>query len=171
MQFTGTFEAPRLNFQRYQNALEEELGHQLGQAIRLWLGAVTNIVPVWSGASHGTFLKLASEIGFDLTPTPSGAKVRNRVNLGFSNSEGQINTDEFSKGVVTFTYATTLRHLIYNEFNNANVTPDPGLFSRLIHEGPYHFQEKGLAVFKKFAATVRLPSPFNSLDVKQIKVG
>jgi hypothetical protein len=171
MKFTGTFEAPRLNFQRYQNALEEKLGHALGEAIRLWLGAVTKIVPVWSGASHGTFLKLASEVGFALTPTPSGIRVRNRVNLGFNNSTGDINTDDFGKGVVTFTYATTLRHLIYNEFNNANVTPDPGLFSRLIHEGPYHFQEAGQFVFKKYAATVRLPSPFDSLDVKQIKVG
>jgi len=156
MKIKATFKVPRVDFAKYRARLQEVLGEAIVQAAFEWLGATTAAIPVWSGASLATFQPLASAIGFSLSVQPTA--FTNRVGLGLNNAVGEINTDT-SKGLFTFTYSTTLEHLIYNEFNNANISPDPSLFARLLNPGPYKFQEKGLAAFKRVAADVRLPEP------------
>lgn len=156
MKITATFRAPRVDFAQYHKALQNVLGEAITQAAFQWLGATTAVIPVWSGASLATFMPLASAIGFSLSVSP--ASRLNRVDLGLSNATGSLTTDA-SKGKFEFSYGTTLAHLIYNEANNANISPDPTLFSKLIDPGPYHFQEKGVAAFKQSIASVQLPDP------------
>jgi hypothetical protein len=100
-------------------------------------------------------MPLASEAEFSLSASPR-AGVPDRVSLGLNNSTGDIVVEDSS---ARFTYATSLAHLIYNEFNNANISPDPTLFAKLLRPGPYKFQEKGREAFLKEAQTVRLPDP------------
>lgn len=167
MKLTGTLRAPRLNMSRYKEALKQELGEAIARAAFEWLSTVTNIVPVWSGASRATFLPLASQIGFQLTIDP--ATDFSRIPLGLQHSTGEVTSDP-DKGQFTFRYATTLAHLIYNEFNNANISPDPTLFSRLIQPGPYRFQEMGQKAFEEVAQSVSLPDPFRSFTNKSLRV-
>lgn len=167
MKFTGTFQAPRLNLARYRSLLADELRTQISRAAAIWLGTVTKIVPVWSGASHGTFLQLASQAEFDLAISQaSGAP--SRVDLGLENSTGQM-IEDIDKGLFLFQYETTLKHLIINEFRNVNI--EFPHFFHLKRPGPYHFQLRGQEAFEKFAESVTLPNPFAALDIKTIKVG
>lgn len=161
MKFTATFIAPRVNFAAYRRALQEVFGDAIARAAAEWLNATVAEIPTWSGASLATFRPLASQVGFPLSVAP--VSFVSRVNLGLSNATGEIETDA-QKGRFTFTYGTTLPHLIYNEFNNANITPDPSLFARLLNPGPYQFQEKGKAAFLRAAEGVDLPPPIYILN-------
>lgn len=164
MKISATFRVPRVDFVKYKRALQETLGDAIAHAAFEWLGATTTIIPVWSGASRATFMPLASQIGFQLSVQPIAWK--DRVDIGLSNATGSLTADS-EKGQFSFTYSTTLPWLIYNEFNNANITPDPTLFSRLLQPGPYHFQERGLEAWKQVSADVRLPAPaFKTTTIK-----
>jgi len=157
MRITGTLTTFKLDVDQYTRELRRHLIRQIEEAARHWLRAVLLDIPIWSGASVGTFHKLASQVQMsDVTRVRPKQGVKAGFQLGASQREGEFDTD---KDFYRFTYSTTLRHLIYNEFNNANITPDPGLFSRLITPGPYRFQEKGLAAFREFAGNVHLPRP------------
>lgn len=166
MKIKATFKVPRVNFSKYRKALQETLGEAIAQAAFEWLGATTASIPVWSGASLATFQPLASQVGMTLAISPvtrfSG------INLGLSNATGSVTADA-DRGVFKFEYSTTLEHLIYNEFNNANISPDPGLFARLLQPGPYAFQKKGLEAFKKVADDVRLPAPTFSITTIRVQ--
>jgi len=59
-------------------------------------------------------------------------------------------------GEYSFSYSTTLPWLIWNEYHNANVEPDPTLFGRLTKPGPYNFQAVGARTFLAFADKVDL---------------
>jgi hypothetical protein len=166
MKLTATYIAPRVNLEAYRRALQETLGDAIARAAAEWLNATTGAIPVWSGASLATFLPLASELSFPLSIAPTSFV--SRINLGLSNATGEVETNA-QTGRYTFTYGTTLKHLIYNEFNNANVTPDPSLFARLISPGPYQFQQKGKAAFEKAANGVQLPAPIFVLNRIQVK--
>ncbi|MCK9570340.1 hypothetical protein M0R72_15445 [Candidatus Pacearchaeota archaeon] len=159
MKMTCQLAQIKLNTGAYQKALNAEMLKQLKEAVGLWIQAAITIIPVWSGASHGTFVKLASKIGqtFSLSgggglPGMLGPEYGNAQSRGIITAWG---------GAFVAEYSTTLWHLIYNEYNNANENPEEGrVYSRLIHPGPYGFQEVANAAFKAYAETVRLPSPF-----------
>lgn len=168
MRLSGSFKVPRIDFTRYRRELLDKLSDKTAEAAFNWLRSTTDDIPVWSGASLATFLKLAREISFQLFITPVNS-APNRISLGASKSDGEFTADA-EKGRFTFLYSTTLDHLIYNEFNNANVVPDPSLFFRLKNPGPYKFQEKGLLAFKQVAATGRLPDPYGSAKGTPFKV-
>jgi hypothetical protein len=88
--------------------------------------------------------------------------------LGLSHATGDIKTDGSDRCLHIHLRHVSLEHLIFNEFNNGNIVRGPGQFGELIHPGPYHFQQKGLEAFHRFAADVRLPEvPFT---VKTFKV-
>jgi len=166
MKLTATFRVPHYNMIAYRDALKEHLGEAIAQAVFVWLDAVVPIVPVWSGASRATFRPLASQIGMNIAISPRAFV--SRMFLGESQSTGEVNVDP-QAGLFTFQYSTSLAHLIYNEFNNANASPDPTLFARLLQPGPYKFQEKGERAFKEFAAGVRLPNPNRALTVRTVR--
>jgi hypothetical protein len=160
--------------------MDTKLGKQLDRAATVWLNATVLLaIPVWSGASRATFLKLAREVNFPLTITgikPSAQRFissgRAGPRLGFQQSKGEVRKGS-PQGVYTFTYGTTLFHLVFNEFQDANASPEAGrLFSRLKQPGPYNFQEIGKDAFEDYVKdAVELPSPWRSLKIKRIRVG
>lgn len=158
MKFKATFQKPRIDLRRFKDDLDDLMKDKIREAARAWLGAATVRVPAWSGASLGTFRKLASAASFSLNinPTAQGSARGLGIGAGVSRSSGKI-TDSPDKGTWTFEYSTTLAHLIYNEYNNANLSPDPGLFSQLKRPGPYYFQIEGEIAAEAVMRGARLP--------------
>lgn len=165
MKFKGSLTTLQLDLEDYRKRLHEHLSDEIAHAAFLWLNAVLDEIPTWSGASRATFLALSREVGFNLSINPVA---KSRIGLGSSHGQGSMTADS-EKGTYTFEYSTSLPHLIWNEFNAPE--GDPNVFYRLIHPGPYRFQEKGQKVFEKLAADVELPNPWKSLKTKKVKVG
>ncbi len=165
MKFTGVFHAPRLNEASYRKLMQERLTDALTEAAVQWLGAVVPNIPVWSGASAATFLPLARKVAYGNSPIPN--------NYGLRHAEGDFDPGKSDPHRYVFTYSTTLAHLIWNEFHNANVDPDPTKWpppAVLRNPGPYEFQKLGQEAFEKYAAGVSLPNPFVALRTKDIRV-
>ncbi len=152
----------KLDTEKYMQIVNKELIEDLKAGGALWLDKCLSIIPVWSGASHGTFLKIAAEIGRSVSvATRSSVPGLMGPSAGSAASSASMET---SGGVYTITYTTSLWHLVYNEYNNANADPKAArLFARLLQPGPYNFQVQGSEVFKSFAKQVRLPSPWKAL--------
>jgi hypothetical protein len=75
-------------------------------------------------------------------------------------------------GIYRLEYQTSLWHLIYNEYNQGNLNKEEArVYSRLLHPGPYAFQERAGEAFQSFAQTVRLPSPWLLMIIKHKRVG
>ena len=126
--------------------------------------AVFKVIGTWGAQKYtvelGTFSELAAEVGFSLqiNPTAAGRRLGLGPGAGAAQSSGRFGGN-IKTGVFTFEYTTTLEHLIFNEFNNANVTIDPKVFASLRNPGPYKFQEKGLLAFLTSVRDARLPRP------------
>lgn len=182
MKFTVRFQAPTINVKAWTTRMDSVLSKQIERAATVWLNATVLLaIPVWSGASRATFLKLAREVSFPLTITGIKASARGYISagkagprLGFQQSKGELNRGT-QQGVYTFTYGTSLFHLVFNEYNDANANPKAGrLFARLHEPGPYNFQEIGKDAFEDYAKdAVELPSPWRKavLKIKRIRVG
>jgi hypothetical protein len=153
MKFTAQFSVPRIDVSAYQKALDQHMTQAIAQALMVWLEAVLAEIPVWSGASRATFTKLASAISYSIPISPT---VIDRTGTGQASGDGGMVMDK-ATGEYTFTYSTTLPWLIWNEYHNANVDPDPSLFYRVLKEGPYNFQVVGARAFLRFADNVDLP--------------
>lgn len=143
MKLTVQLQAPILDISGYKAALDRELGQAIRDAARTYLETVLAIIPIWSGASVGTFTDLAAAIQYPLSITPAPG-ISSRIALGASQGDGTLRND--GRGRHEFSYSTTLPHLVYNEYNNANQSPDSGLFSQLINPGPYFFQAQAESV-------------------------
>jgi hypothetical protein len=162
MRFTGTLVAPRIDMAKYRSVLDKHLRETIAQAIMDWLETtVLAEVPVWSGASRATFLALARSIEYNIPIFPVAPS---RVDRGMSESSGSLEADA-TKGRYVFQYQTTLPWLIINEYFDATQWG-----FHLKKPGPYDFQKKGQAAFRKFAEAVRLPNPFECLKSTQFKV-
>lgn len=167
MRWTANLTTFSLDLRSYRRALHSQMTQAIQEATRQWLNAtVVALIPVWSGASAATFIELARQVSFPLHVRPKRG-VKNRVPLGQLHSDGSI---EFGPDKYVFKYSTRLPHLIWNEYHNANVDPDPGLFGVLVNPGPYHFQRAGQAAFANYASRVRLPNPFAHLRTRAIKI-
>lgn len=167
MKMRVKFTLPQLDFEGYLDALRQEMFDAMLLGIYAYLDTVTSIVPVWSGASRATFLQLAREVGYPLAAAPiSGAP--NRVSIGISKSTGKFD-NELDDLKVSFTYETDLPWLVYNEYHNANVTPDATLFGKLIQPGPYGLQEAGKEAFEKHLANA-FPDIGRFITVKTVEV-
>jgi hypothetical protein len=160
MKFTCKYRRPRLDLEGYRKALDKYMLEILAQGLMAWLEVVIAEVPLWSGASRATFIKVAKTIDFSV-PVSGGPAPFDRTGEGQAASTGELVAD-IEKGLYTFMYGTTLPWLIWNEYHNANVDPDPTLFSRLKKPGPYEFQTKGKAAFLHATGFVELPrvAPF-----------
>lgn len=165
MKLSATFRAPRLDLAAYEKTLREHMAEAVAHAASEWLNGVKEMIPVWSGASRATLLILARRVEFDIAISPV---VPSRMDLGLTNATGDLHLS--SLGEMSFSYATTLEHLVYNEYNNANLIRLNGKqIFHLTNPGPYNFQGAGLAAFKRYAATVTLPSPYQALKPVTIK--
>ena len=161
MKINAKFKSLRFDSAKYREALRKTLEEAITQAAFAWLQAVVSAVPSWSGASRGTLIKLASSFGAQVDISISSTAPYERTDLGIANSEGRLNLDQADAGCVSFQYSTSLAHLIWNEYNNANITRDRTKWRHveLINPGPYRFQEKGQAAVKEAFQSVRLPDP------------
>ncbi len=163
MKFTGALISPRFSLTAYRRAMDKCLREAVAQAVMEWLEAtVIAEVPVWSGASRATFIALGRKIEYNIPIFPAAPS---RTSQGEAQSDGDLVADPMT-GRYVFTYMTTLPWLIVNEYFDATVWG-----FHLKKPGPYEFQLKGQAAFRKFAQTVRLPNPFDSLKLRRIKVG
>lgn len=167
MKFRATFAVPQVDFRKYQVTLKREMSEKIYRAARKWLEAAltSHPIPVWSGASQATFLKLAATVNYSLFINP---KVIDRMGFGQARSAGYLDRGDSVPTSYTFTYKTDLPWLLWNEHNNANVNPDPTLLDSLKNPGPYNFQLHAYDAFKQFADTVRLPEP--TFKIKKLKV-
>ena len=173
MKFTGTFKTLSINMASYTDRLNEVLEEAVKSSARAWLNAtVMAVIPVWSGASAATFQKLARAVSFPLTITgvaPQGAYGALGPSYGFQRSTGSV---EVGGGKASFTYGTSLFHLVFNESQDGNVNKKAGrVFSSLNNPGPYGFQELGKAAFEVEASKVRLPNPWLYTNITTIKIG
>lgn len=182
MKFTVRFQSPTIRVSAWSARLDTVMGEQIEKAATVWLNATVMLaIPVWSGASRATFLKLAREVSFPLTITGIKKSAAGFIaagkagpRLGFQQSRGEVSKGA-QAGVYTFTYGTTLFHLVFNEFNDANASPEAGkLFARLKEPGPYNFQEIGRDAFEDYSKdNVELPSPWRRgiLKIKRYRAG
>jgi hypothetical protein len=166
MKFTASFAAPSLDLAAYRKVLDQHMRDVLAQAIIAWLGAVLEEIPVWSGASRATFIPLASRVSYGI---PIAPRVISRIGTGIASSAGPLELDE-QKGRYAFEYRTWLPWLLWNEYHNANVDPDPTLLGRLLRPGPYNFQAKGYEAFQRFSQMVDLPAVGRYIQSVRIKV-
>lgn len=152
----------------WKQKLADESRETLAKAVFAWITAATAPIPTWSGASLATFQHLASEINYNLSirPTRNGTRFGLGPSAGIDASEGSFSE---SRGLYQATYATTLRHLIYNEFHNANIDPDPELVSSLRSPGPYDFQQKGNDAARPILSSIKVP-PLQLRSGKVIRI-
>lgn len=168
MKLVAKFEIPSLNVKKLERTIATEFSDGITQAAFGWIDAALEKIPVWSGASHATFLHLARAVGFSLNIQPAG-NAPTRIQYGLRASVGEVSI-ETGKGVFRFTYTTSLKHLVYNEYNNANVTPDPGLLSQLLEPGPYNFQDAARKVALDVLNNLSLPDVTEFISVKSKQV-
>lgn len=164
MKFTGSLASFEINMDDYKRRLHESLSEDIARAAYLWVEASLAEIPIWSGASWATFIRLSREVGSTLAIDP---KVKSRISFGQRHGDGELKADP-KKGDYAFTYSTDLRWLVHNEYNSPE--SDPHVFGRLKKPGPYHFQRIAKKVFDKFASEVRLPSPWKSLVVTKHRI-
>lgn len=165
IKFSAIYQVPKINVSAYKRVLNDRFSKAIAEAARVWLQATTVEIPVWSGASLATFAKLANDAGFALGGISPVFNAPSRVGLGLSASQGSLEGDN-SKSTFKFIYATSLRHLIFNEFNNANSSPDSTLFGTLKNPGPYRFQQKGKAAVLPLLRELRLPNLNDFIKIK-----
>ncbi len=173
MKLTANFQVPRVDMAKFRQALHEQLGEVLARAAVAWIHvAATETIPVWSGASRGTFSPLAAHVGYVLSLSPV-AGAPDRVALGQGLGEATFDLGSADPGKYTFSYATTLPWLIVNEYYNANsfINPKTGMpYFHLKNPGPYHFQEKAEAAFRREAKEARLPGWVSIITVTHLSV-
>lgn len=138
----ATFNIPTIDLHGWMRQNHDKQIENLREATIAWLGAATDLIPHWSGASLTTFSKLAAQVNFSLgIPGPVSAyAARVSRKRGYFNypSKGKFGSPK--KGVFEAEYDSQLPHLIYNEYNDANTKPDRGLLGTLRNPGPYQFQ-------------------------------
>jgi len=168
MKCKAVFRPPQIDIDAYRQKLKKHMTEEVSYLLYRWLEAVLNELPidgakmpVWSGASRATFLKLARHIEYGIPISPV---VASREAEGQAKSLGSLNLNDKGDGRYTFSYTTTLPWLVTNEYFDARQW---GI--RLKHPGPYHFQETGANVFAELAKDVKLPPVVTK--IKPITVG
>jgi hypothetical protein len=156
-----TFDYKTLHFKPaiWKRMIDEKLRAALIEGGTIWMNAAISRIPVWSGASRGTFLKLAAKIGYAISVGGTNAGMLGLgPAAGSSQSTGKMTV---YAGAYILEYTTHLWHLCYNESHDANANPvEARLFYHLRNPTPYNFQVAAAEEFRTFAKTIRLPSPF-----------
>lgn len=170
MRWTPKFTALTLNLSAYKAALDKHMQDWITQAAQRWLQAtVLSIIPTWSKASRATFQALARDVGMSIPYGPRQSR-KDREDLGLSTGEGGLESDP-GRFRWHFRYHTSLRYLVYNEYNHAVQGKPPAPFSSagLTHPTPYHFQEAGEREFREFARYTSLPNPYHFLRKEKVE--
>lgn len=171
MKINAKFKGLTLDLSKYRIALAQTLQEAISQAGFAWLQAVVSAIPSWSGASRGTLIRLASSLNTGVDITISNTAPYDRTALGAASGDGGVDITSAKDGKVSFKYSTSLAHLIWNEYNNANINRDPTKWRhvQLLTPGPYNFQALGQAAVKSVFQGVRLPDPSKFIVGKAIR--
>ena len=169
MKWTPEFTSLTLNLSAYKATLDKHMQDWIVQAARVWLEATVSLIPTWSKASRATFQALARDIGTSVSYGSQQSR-KDREDLGLSTGQGGLEPSS-GKHRWYFFYHTSLRYLVYNEYNKAVQGSPPAPFSKtgLIHPTPYHFQEAGEREFREFARYTSLPNPYKFLRKKKVE--
>jgi hypothetical protein len=151
-------------------SLDKRLVEVLERGVKAWLKEAIHIIPVWSGASHGTLKKLAGTVGFPISIFPvtridSRGRVRNapnRIAEGESHSEGEL-LKQFPR--YGFLYKSDLDWLVDNEQFDMSGSIN------LITQTPYEFIKQSDEAFRAsvrnqlqgFKSNIRRHIRFNSI--------
>lgn len=121
----------------------------LREAVKAWVKTAEENIPVWSGMSRATLVKLAATVNVNISlfvvpgaQAPKGPG--DRSSRGKNQSEGRLILEPGKYG---FVYSSSVFHLAVNENVDATVYG-----FRLRHPGPYHFRAFS---DRKFNDTVR----------------
>ena len=168
MKFDFDFRYISFSLRQYEKELMKQLRTDNRIAGQKWLMEVTKgtPIPTWSGASRGTFQKLASALG---TSVPIGF-VRGPADLshrGNALSEGEVIEDK-KEAYVGFRYSTSLLHLHYNEYNRAVAGKYPRPYSNNVRFTPYKFQGRAERVRREYAKKVKLPDPYRFIHTGKL---
>lgn len=165
LKLKGKFNAPNFDLQKYKNELERQARETLGRAILEYVVTFQQIVPVWSGASHATLTQLAGLISAPLAiQISTTAYDREGYGRGHGSAVLVANAGEYG-----FVFETDLPHLVYNEYNDANANPDPGLRGKLLNPGPYDFQTKVGAAVTTVLREFQLPDLNSALRTRRVR--
>jgi hypothetical protein len=154
MKFTGSFTTATINLTQFENMLKEHLETELKKVANVWLTAVTDLVPVWSGMSQGSLLELRDLINGRLIISPVSG-VKSRIPQGRSLGTAILNTDLNDFNI---TITTDVPHYNIQEYVNVNVSPS----------APWRSLEAGAVAAYPLLKSVRLIAPI--ITGKQIKV-
>jgi hypothetical protein len=141
MRLSADLELLKFDLKKYKAQLHRHFEEEIVELAKVFLNAATANIPVWSGASLSTFKPLADKANFSLVISPVP---RARNSSPTPTNVGEITADK-KRFVYSFEYETNLAHLVYNEFNDANLIPDATIFARLLSPGPYGSMAKGLS--------------------------
>lgn len=155
MKLTARYQVPQVSA-LFRKELDEHLKHVLVEATKAYLHATVDTIPVYGGASRATFSPLASEVEFALLISPV---VESTIAIGEAMGQARFvaGPSEYS-----FTYMTTLPHLVTNEYYDATKF---GI--HLKSPGPYQFQERGQLAFWDTVSSL-LEWPALSFDTRSI---
>lgn len=148
MKFKANFQLPFFDKRLFIQRLDAQLTDLLVESAQQWLAEATGRVPVWSGAARSTFQELASQVDFAITVSPVSTAPDRRA-LGESEGFGDLQIDR-KRGYYSFTYSTTLEHLIENETTTSSN-------KNLKTPTPYKFREAALRAWEQVAEQASLP--------------
>lgn len=90
---------PFVDIPKAKQRIHETMVAFVNATLTDWVEAGTNVIPVWSGGSRASFLKLANQIGFNIIIEPLiVAPIGSRIPLGYETSTGVIIADARGSG-------------------------------------------------------------------------
>jgi hypothetical protein len=90
---TAKVKYPRIDLPAVQAAVDERMKSFTLDAMAVWVRSATTVIPVWSGASRASFLKLARQVSLTI-PIQPVAPIGSRIPLGIETSTGSIIADQ-----------------------------------------------------------------------------
>jgi hypothetical protein len=137
MEFHGKFQKLDFNDAEYRKRFDERVKAGLRQAARLWLRAVIERVPVWTGTSRGTLLPLAQMLRVAIPIKPVAFRSGRGPAFGPAYSAYEFYA---SDGVYAFEFDQNLPYYILNDFNLVSFIPST----------PWHSFDAGTAAFNAY---------------------
>jgi hypothetical protein len=104
---------PVVDIPRAKRKIGEVMTKFTFDVLREWVTEVTNVIPVWSGASRASFLKLANQVQVAIEIEPLiVAPIGSRIPLGFETSVGVVIADaRGSSGLYGWDWSSTLDYI------------------------------------------------------------
>lgn len=142
MKFTGRFTGATLDTRAWRAQLRNHLEAKLNEGAKAWLGGVTGRVPVWSGMSQASLLKLSELVGGTIIISPKqGVKSRIPQGRDLGSATLVITDTDF-----TITIVTEVPHYTYQEYKKG-----------VSRTSPWFSQFAGNEAFRAVVQDVTIP--------------